>query len=104
MVVLNIYGIIMFIPLVFAVIWMFVEHKPFLTSLKDEYYLFIGYSILYFAVYLVINFLIRSALLVEAATIIYLILYFVLQFVRHFVVSDTYDMNERMKDVKLLGK
>ena len=104
MVVLNIYGIIMFIPLVFAVIWMFVEHKPFLTSLKDEYYLFIGYSILYFAVYLVINFLIHSILLVEAATIIYLILYFALQFVRHFVVTDTYDMNERMKEVKLLGK
>ena len=104
MVVLNIYGIIMFIPLVFAVIWMFVEHKPFLTSLKDEYYLFIGYSILYFAVYLVINLLIHSILLVEAATIIYLILYFALQFLRHFVIRDTYDMNERMKEVKLLGK
>ena len=49
MVVLNIYGIIMFIPGVFAVIWTFVEHKPFLNSLQDEYYLFVGYSILFFA-------------------------------------------------------
>ena len=104
MVVLNIYGIIMFIPLVFAIIWMFVEHKTFLGSIRDEYYLFIGYSILYFAVYLVINLLIHSILLVEAATAIYLILYFALQFLRHFVVTDTYDMNERMKEVKLLGK
>ena len=104
MVVLNIYGIIMFIPLVFAVIWMFVEHKTFLGSIRDEYYLFVGYSILYFAVYLVINFLLHSTLLVEAATAIYLILYFALQFLRHFVVTDTYDMNERMKEVKLLGK
>ena len=104
MVVINIYGIIMFIPLVFAVIWMFVEHKSFLTSLKDEYYLFVGYSMLYFAIYLVVNLLIHSALLVDTATILYLILYFALQFTRHFLVSSTYDMNERMKEVKLLGK
>ena len=104
MVVVNIYGIIMFIPLVFAVIWMFVEHKSFLTSLKDEYYLFVGYSMLYFAIYLVVNLLIHSALLVDAATILYLILYFALQFTRHFLVSGAYDMNERMKEVKLLGK
>ena len=75
MVVLNIYGIIMFIPGVFAVIWTFVEHKPFLNSLQDEYYLFVGYSILFFAVYLIINFMLNSTLLVESATILYLLFY-----------------------------
>ena len=94
----------MFIPLVFAVIWMFTEQKTFLGSVKDEYYLFIGYSLLFFASYLAVNFFLNSSLLAAAATPLYLILYVALQFTRHFVVSDTYDMNERMKDVKLLGK
>lgn len=104
MLTLNIYGIIMFIPLIFAVIWMLFEHKPFLSSLKDEYYMFIGYSILYFALYLAINLLLNSSLLASLSTLFYIIFYFALQFFRHFVVSDTYDLNEHMKEVKLLGK
>ena len=104
MTILNIFGVIMFVPLAFAILWMFFEQKTFLGSIKDEYYLFLGYSVLFFTVYLIFGFLSPSIILGNIALVLYIIFFFVLQFLRHYVITDTYDLNERMKDVKILGK
>lgn len=104
MTILNIYGVIMFVPLASAILWMFFEHKTLLGSIKDEYYLFIGYSVLFFTIYLLLGFLSPSIILGSIALVLYIVFYLALQYLRHFVVTETYDLNERMKDVKILGK
>jgi hypothetical protein len=103
MVVLNIFGVIFFLPLFFGVLWRFMENKEILGSIKDEYYMFAGYSILYFVVYLILGFL---GLVIPQAFIIplYLVFYVALQLDRHYLNTGTYDLPERMKEVKLLGK
>ncbi len=84
--------------------WKFLGGKPLWQSIKDEYYLFIGYSFVFFAVYLIIGFFFNKGLNASILIAIYIVLYVIVDLFRNYVATGSYDLSERMKDVKVLGK
>jgi len=103
--IINVFGIIMLVPLIFALIWKFINSKTLWQSIKDEYYLFIGYSLTFFTVYLLLGFFYAKTASGSIVLSAYVILYVVVDIIRNTLITGSSTIiDDKLKDIKLLGK